>query len=140
MSRSADDWRARAIGSFPELRDELEDEDSISSIYALFSELLSMLDEAHRGADEGTLRRIYGYASWAREQTDDDIQNAVGVSFYEHVFDERWMRPLVIPWINGSIVREYMGLWELMLSPADLEEVRQLLYRERLLQPKGKNR
>ncbi len=50
------------------------------------------------------------------------------------------MRPLVIPWINGSIVREYMGLWELMLSPADLEEVRQLLDRERLLQPKGKKR
>ena len=38
------------------------------------------------------LRRIYGYASWARGQPVDDIQNAAGVSFYEHLFDERWMR------------------------------------------------
>ncbi len=80
MSGSGSDWRARAIGSFPELRDELEDEDAVFSIYILFSELLSMLEDAHRGADEGTLRRIYGYASWAREQPDDDVQNAAGVS------------------------------------------------------------
>ena len=86
------------------------------------------------------LRRIYGYASWAREQPDDDIQNAAGVSFYEHLFDERWMRPLVVPWINSRIVCEYMGLWEFRLSDADLEEVRRLLYRGRLLHFKGQNR
>ena len=99
----------------------------------LFMELVSLLKSAHRENDDDTLRRIYGYASWARGQPDDDIQNAVGVSFYEHLFDERWMRPLVIPWINSSIVRDCMGLWELMLSEADFEEVRQLLYRARLL-------
>ena len=43
------------------------------------------------------------------------------------------MRPLVIPWINSAIVRDCMGLWELMLSEADFEEVRQLLYRAPLL-------
>jgi hypothetical protein len=75
------------------------------------------------------LRRSSGYAYWAREQPDDDIQNAAGVSFYEHLFDERWMRPLVISWINGTIVREYARLRELRLSPDDLDEVRQLLRR-----------
>ena len=135
-----EDWRARALASFPELREELEDEDDIFSIYTLFGELDSLLASAHRDGDDDALRRIYGYASWAREQPDGDIQNAAGVSFYEHLFDERWMRPLVIPWINTAIVREYMGLWELMLSEADLEEVRQLLQRARLLHRKGQSR
>ena len=92
-----------------------------------------MLEDAHREGDGASLRRIYGYASWVREQPDDDLQNAAGVSFYEHLFDQRWMRPLVIPWINTTIVLGYMGLWEFSLSADDLEEVRQLLYRARLL-------
>ena len=50
------------------------------------------------------------------------------------------MRPLVIPWINSAVVRDYMGLWELRLSPADLDEVRRLLHRGRLLRPKGQKR
>jgi hypothetical protein len=134
------DWRARALAAFPEFREELEDEDEIFSIYILFTELAPLLTGAHREGDDDMLRRIYGYASWAREHPDDDIQNAAGVSFYEHLFDERWMRPLVIPWLNSRIVREYMGLWESRLSEADLEEVRQLLYRGRLLHLKGQNR
>ena len=99
-----------------------------------------MVRTAHRDGDDDGLRRIYGYASWAREQPDEDIQNAAGVSFYEHLFDQKWMRPLVIPWINSAIVRDYLGLWEFMLPPADLEEVRQLLSRGRLLHLKGQGR
>ena len=95
---------------------------------------------AHRDGDEDRLRRIYCYASWARQQPDENIQNAAGVSFYEHLFDERWMRQLVIPWLNSAIVREYMGLWEFRLSAADLEEVQQLLSRGRLLHLKGQKR
>ena len=87
----------------PELREELEDESDIFSIYILFSELEEMVGTAHRDGDDDMLRRIYGYASWARGQPDDDIQNAAGVSFYEHLFDQKWMRPLVIPWIDGAM-------------------------------------
>ena len=140
VANPSDDWRARALASFPELREELEDESDIFSIYILFSELEDMVRTAHRDGDDDMLRRIYGYASWARGQPDDDIQNAAAVSFYEHLFDQKWMRPLVIPWINSAIVRDYLGLWESMLLPADLEEVRQLLYRGRLLQLKGQSR
>ena len=101
---------------------------------------MSLLAVAHRTGGDDTLGRIYGYASWAREQPDDDIQNAAGVSFYEHLFDQKWMRPLVTPWINSTIVRDYLGLWEFTLPPADLEEVRQLLYRGRLLHLRGQSR
>ena len=140
MTHVGDDWRTRALGSFPELRDQLVNEGDNFSAYILFGELLDMLGGAHREGDDETLTRIYGYASWAREQEDRDTWNAAAVSFYEHLFDERWMRPLVIPWINSAIVREYIGLWELMLSPSDLEEVRQLLYAARLLQVQAQRR
>jgi len=140
VANPSEDWRARALASFPELGDGLAGDDDIVSIYILLGELLELLEQAHRDGDDETLRRIYGYASWARQQSDDDIQNAAGVSFYEHLFDERWMRPLVIPWINSAIVREYMGLWELRLPPDDLDEVRQLLHRARLLHVRGQKR
>lgn len=139
MANPSDDWRARARVSFPELREGLEEDGDILSIYTLFSELGDMLRTAHRDRDDDMLRRIYGYASWARQQP-DGVQNAVGVSFYEHLFDERWMRPLVIPWLNSAIVREYMELWEFMLSTADLDEVRHLLSQGRLLHLKGQKR
>jgi hypothetical protein len=140
VGSTTDDWRARARASFPELRDELDDADEIFSIHILFSELMSLLSAAHRSGSDEALRRIYGYASWARTQDDDDIQNAAGVSFYEHLFDERWMRPLVIPWIDATIVREYMGLWEFRLSEPDLDDVRELLSRARLLHRKSRTR
>jgi hypothetical protein len=140
VTRTDKEWRTRAMTSFPELREEVQDEDEMPSVYSLFSELEFMVRGAHREGNEDRLRRIYGYASWARVQGDDDIQNAAGVSFYEHFFDEPWMRPLVIPWINSSVVSEYMGLWEFRLSEPDLEEVQQLLYRARLMHLTGHKR
>ena len=89
VANPSEDWRARALASFPELREELENANDIFSTYILFSELTSLLAVAHRAGDDDTLRRIHGYASWARQRPDDDIQNAVGVSFYEHLFDEK---------------------------------------------------
>jgi hypothetical protein len=140
VANPSEDWRARALASFPGLRDDLEDEDRIFSIYILLGDLLHLLNGAHREGDDDMLRRIYGYAAWSREQPDDDIQNAAGVSFYEHLFDERWMRPLVTPWITSRVVRDYMGLWEFRLSPADFDEVRRLLQQGRLLHLKGQKR
>jgi hypothetical protein len=140
VANPSEDWRARARASFPELRDGLEAKDGIFSIYVLLGELLHLLEGAHREGDDDMLRRVYSYASWAREQPDDDIQNAAGVSLYEHLFDQRWMRPLVIPWIDSTVVREYMALWEVMLSSDDLDEVRQLLHRGGLLHLKGQKR
>jgi hypothetical protein len=127
------DWRARALASFPELRDGLEVEDDIFSIYILLGELLDLLKVPIARATRTCFGASTSNASWAREQADDDSRNAADVSFYEHLFDERWMRPLVIPWINSAVVRDYMGLWEFRLSPTDLDEVRRLLHQARLL-------
>jgi hypothetical protein len=119
-------WRDRAIEAFPELHEELNDEEEIFSVYALWWELLPLTEQAHREGDEDLLRRIYGFADWCSREG-GDLSNAVAVGFYEHLFDEPWMRPLVVPWLSDQIVRELRPLWEAMLSADDMREVDKLL-------------
>jgi hypothetical protein len=44
--------------------------------------------------------------------------------------DERWMRPLVVPWLTQQIVDDVRPLWELQLSPDELREVDDLVSSE----------
>jgi hypothetical protein len=118
-------WRRKAIESFPELRPALNDPEEIFSPYALWFHLLPMLREAHRTNNDDLLGRIYGYAEWSSQQ--EDLSNAVAVSFYEHLFDERWMCPLVVPWLSARIVADVRPLWADRLAPDDLAAVNQLL-------------
>jgi hypothetical protein len=119
-------WRRKAIEAFPELRRELNDAREIFSAYALWFELLPLVREAHREENEDLLRRIYDFAAWCHRHA-GDLGNAVDVSFYEHLFDERWMRPLVVPWLTDEIVRDVRGLWEWRLSADEMREVDELL-------------
>jgi hypothetical protein len=121
-----DEWRSKAVENFPELREELNDTDEIFSPYALWWELLSLATEAHRATDDDLLRRIYGYASWSYEQG-GDLANAVAVSFYEHLLDERWMRPLTVPWLNARVVKDIRTLWSDHLSAEEMREVELLI-------------
>ena len=121
-------WRRQALEAFPELQTELNDAGEIFSVYALWFELLSLVEDAHRTHNEEMLRRIYGYADWCRQQS-DELGNAVAVAFYEHLFDEPWMRPLVVPWLSPRIISDIRPLWVAQLAPDDMKEV------ERLLQP-----
>jgi hypothetical protein len=120
-------WRKRAIESFPELRRALNDRGEIWSIYAFWMELRPMVEEAHRENRTDFLRRAYAFADWCRQQKSKDLWNSVGVSFYEHLFDEKWMRPLVIPWLYPEVVRDHWSLWEHRLQASDLEEVQALV-------------
>jgi hypothetical protein len=120
-------WRKRAIESFPELRRALNDRREIWSIYAFWMELRPMVKEAHRQNRTDFLKRAYRFADWCRQQKSKDLWNSVGVSFYEHLFDEKSIRPLVIPWLNPEVVRDHWGLWELRLQPKDLKEIKALV-------------
>lgn len=128
-ARGVSAWRREALKAFPELRTELNDKEEMFSVYALWFELLPRVEEAHREEDEDLLRRIYGYAEWCFRQG-GDLENAVAVAFYEHLFDERWMRPLVPRWVKPEIVTSVWPLWELRLSDGDFREVRRLLRRK----------
>lgn len=119
-------WRRKAIEAFPELRPALADKGEVFSAYALWFDLLPLAREAHQEANDDLLRRIYDFAEWCYRQR-GDLSNAVAVSFYEHLFDERWMRPLVAPWLARAISREVRPLWEARHSSDDLREVDELL-------------
>jgi hypothetical protein len=81
-------WRRRAIESFPELRQELNDRDEIPNPYRLWMELLWLWSNAHHCGDDEILDRIYDYADWCFQQRAKDLWNSVAVCFYEHVLDE----------------------------------------------------
>ena len=111
-----EEWRQRAVDTFPELRRELTEPDEwemleIDSVYDLWGTLSDLVRKAHRAQDDDMLARIYGYASWSTRHPSKDIWNAAGVAFYEHIFDEVWMRWLVIPWLDQYVVDACWGLW-----------------------------
>jgi|SRR5215211_4525100 len=104
-------WRRRALELFPELKDDLHSRDY--STYQLFAAVRHMVWQAHDAGDDARLRAIYGFAAWCSEQRSDVLWNAAGVSFYEHLFDERkdradWAK--VAPWLSPQIVRSVWGL------------------------------
>jgi hypothetical protein len=122
------DWRERAIEVFPELREELADEDEIFSPNALWFELLPLARDAHRAGNEDLFRRIYGYAAWSWDEG-GEFTNAVAVSFYEHLLDEAWMRPLVVPWLSPRVVSGIRPLWAERLTADEMRDVEKLLRR-----------
>jgi hypothetical protein len=66
-----------------------------------------MVEEAHRQNRTDFLKRAYRFADWCRQQKSKDLWNSVGVSFYKHLFDEKSMRPLVIPWLHPEVMRDH---------------------------------
>jgi hypothetical protein len=118
-------WRRRAIETFPELRRDLNDPGY--SIYLLFFDLLVEVRVAHREQREERLRSIYGFAQWCFHQDAEPLWNAAGVAFYEHLFDERWMREAAAPWLPADVREGCIGLWRARLPAADFAEVERLL-------------
>lgn len=120
-------WRRHALELFPELREEIEGDDVFSPI-SLFFELLPFALDAHRRADDEALRRVYGFAQWCHHQrAGSDLPNAVGVAFYEHLFDEWELRDEVAPWLSPAVARDVWQLWEARLAPGELKTLRRLL-------------
>jgi len=120
-------WRRRALDVFPDFRHNLNSPDY--TIYSLFFDALPALREAHRAGDDKRLSRIYGFAEWCSGQRSKLLWNAVGVSFYEHVFDEPWMWEAVCPWLSAEIRAKHTELWEARLAPKDFDHVHKLLRR-----------
>ncbi len=79
-------WRRKALESFPDLRHEFAQSDV--TIYQVFFELLPRVQAAHARSDTLELQRIYDFARWCFQQKSEDIWNAAGVAFYEHLVDE----------------------------------------------------
>jgi hypothetical protein len=127
------EWKRKALAMFPDLRDELDEEDA--SIYTLFFELLPRCHEAHKNGDiRFELPRIYAYAEWCFHQTENDLWNAAGVAFYEHLIDEPETQEAIPEWIKPDIFEGISGLFEWRLGSVAYQELQD---RYRRLHPSG---
>jgi hypothetical protein len=114
-------WRQKAIEVAPELKKVFQDPDL--SPYIVFSEFLSLLEQAHIDNDTSKLKSIYDYAEWCSLQKDQKLWNSAGVSFYEHLGDNEPVFSQFTRWIKKSV---YFELRDLLYNRFDKERMRQL--------------
>lgn len=114
-------WRRRALELFPELRRDLTGPDY--TVYSVFFDLKPMLRDAFDRDDTELVRRIFGFAEWCAAQTAEELWNAAGVAFYEHLFDYPAYSERVVPWLSPGVVYTHWGLWEAMVSPTEWARV-----------------
>ncbi|HEX3315269.1 MAG TPA: hypothetical protein VHR72_10285 [Gemmataceae bacterium] len=97
-------------------------------MYSVFFELLPRVRLAHQDGDTDSLLRIYGFAEWCFEQRAEDLWNAAGVAFYEHLFDShRSLWPEFVLWMSPPVAEGCFGLWEARLSIEEMTVVRRLI-------------
>jgi hypothetical protein len=128
-------WRRRALALFPELRGELNPANwwrfyGYNNYYLLFFDLFAMFHEALNVSDEQTLRRIFDFAEWCfcQGRRAPDLNNAVCVCFYEHVFDvahRDWAD--VARWLSPAVIGACSTLWEARYDKDELEKLRAVL-------------
>lgn len=114
-------WRTRARRLFPHHARHLRQ--STYSIYDLMRDLRSDLAQAHAQCDEETLIRIYSFTAWGLSQSDQDLSNAAGVAFYEHLFDPGEAGYLAVPWLSPVVIASCMGLWRWWLGEPEAAEI-----------------
>lgn len=64
------------------------------------------------------------------QRAGSQLPNAVGIAFYEHLFDDWSLRKLVVPWLSPEVRADVSGLWELFLDQSQLAELRGLFDRD----------
>lgn len=101
-------WRQKAIECAPELKTEFQASDLTP--YTVFTELLSIVKQAHLEKDNSKLAKIYSYAEWCHKQEDKKLWNAAGVSFYEHLIDEEITFKQFTNWIKKDVYNDIRDL------------------------------
>jgi hypothetical protein len=111
-------WRRKAIECVPKERLELIRPDA--TIYTAFFEILPAVHQAHLENNLEVLERIYAFAAWCFRQPQEDLWNAAGVCFYEHLGDEPQTLAAFTSWVKKEIYNDIRGLLELRLEKEDL--------------------
>ena len=96
----------------------------------IFPTLVPFVQDAHRAANRDELQRAYDFALSCLRQG-GELQNAVAVSYYEHVFDSWDIHREVAKWLHPEVVQECWSLWEYRLEEEKLKVLRKLFGRDR---------
>lgn len=117
------EWKSKAAELLPALKPAIEHD---WSCHVFLGELLSLVWEAHRSADQESLTRIYGFVRWCFDQSGQFLANAAMVSFYELVFDEWELREQIAGWLEPDIVLRVRPLWEWRMPSTRIAEIERL--------------
>jgi hypothetical protein len=109
-------WRRQAARLLPEL---WTDEEARQTPNLFFFSLVPFTLDAHRRDDREALDRAYAFAGWCRQQG-GTLENAVYVSFYEHLFDAWDTHADVLRRLDAEIVHSCLSLWEMRLDREQL--------------------
>jgi hypothetical protein len=114
-------WRKRAIECLPGSKREFENPEA--SIYTVFMELLPSTVAAHRNNDTSQLKKNYDFAEWCFMQKSEDLWNAAGVSFYEHLSDKTETLQAIHQWVKLDIYIEIKPLLKRRLDDVTLKAI-----------------
>ena len=114
-------WRDYLIDLFPDKEEWWRDSETI---YTAHCYLRGYLSDLRKPSDEPIVERIFEYAGWCLYHEDHDYSNSIGVSFYEHLADDDWLRRLVVRYVTPRVWRNVDGLMEFMAK--DEKEFRKL--------------
>ena len=104
-------WRRTALELFPELERDLRSSRVGYTVYSLLRDLHVSAQKAHARGDTQELEKIYGYAEWCSRQQAEDLWNAAGVAFYEHLFESERDVDRVLPFLSAYAIRKHWDLW-----------------------------
>ena len=114
-------WRKKAIECLPESKKDFEDPET--SIYLVFSYLVTAAVEFHKTNNIDRLQNIYDFAEWCFRQKSKDLWNAAGVSFYEHLGDHPEIRQAIHRWVKPDIYAEIRGLLKWRLGDKEVQQI-----------------
>ncbi len=111
-------WRRKALELFPDERPYIQDGET--TIYQLFFLLLPRCRQAHKNGNTKELEKIYGFAEWCFRQRAQNMWNAAGVAFYEHLGDEPETRDEMHLWVKPDIFEDILSLLQYRMRQDDL--------------------
>ncbi|MBI2079395.1 hypothetical protein HYT84_01410 [Candidatus Micrarchaeota archaeon] len=102
MKREIDlkNWKEVVKNRFPEIYNSQEHE----TIYSFLFDFLECVEKKHKDNDEKFLMKAYCFAEDCYNSKSDEIRNAIGVAFYEHVTNDEKMFVGCFDYISKEIM------------------------------------
>lgn len=93
------------------------------TVYEVFMELRIAVEEAHERGDDNMLQKCYSFAEWCLDQKAQDLWNAAGVCFYEHLGDHHITLDNMHRWVSRRVYLRVRGLLADRISETQLKDL-----------------
>ena len=112
-------WRQKLIELFPAHRADWEDE---VGVYSAFHVLLDdIMLPAYQAGNTGDIALAFEFAEWCVGE--NELWNAAGVAFYEHLPDHTQTRADLPNRISRDVYPKIRSLLEAKLTPKELRDL-----------------